>query len=206
MILKVYLVANPKGGSGKSTVATNLAGLLASQPKAQVMLGDVDRQQSAGYWLKCRPAGARPISTWEIEEGKPAKPPKGTTHAVLDTPAGLHDQRLRDLVKLADRVLVPVQASMFDLMASQAFFTELAEMKAARGLPVAIIGMRIDERTKSAEQFHRFIESTGLPLLTCLRSTQNYVQLAAHGLTLFDVAPGRVEKDLAQWEALREWV
>ncbi|GAA5158860.1 AAA family ATPase [Viridibacterium curvum] len=204
--MKVYLVANPKGGSGKSTVATNLAGLLASQPKAQVMLGDVDRQQSAGYWLKCRPSGARPIHTWELEEGKPAKPPKGTTHAVLDTPAGLHDEKLRSLVKLADRVLVPVQASMFDLMASQTFFSELAEMKAARGLPIAVIGMRIDERTRSAEQFHRFIESTGLPLLTCLRSTQNYVQLAAHGLTLFDVAPGRVEKDLAQWEQIRSWI
>lgn len=204
--MKVYLVANPKGGSGKSTVATNLAGLLASQPKAQVMLGDVDRQQSTGYWLKCRPAEARTISTWDIEEGKPAKPPKGTTHAVLDTPAGLHDERLRALVKLADRVLVPVQASMFDLMASQAFFAELAEMKAARGLPIAVIGVRIDERTRSAEQFHRFIDSTGLHLLTCLRSTQNYVQLAAHGLTLFDVAPGRVEKDLAQWESIRSWI
>jgi chromosome partitioning protein len=205
--LKVYLVANPKGGSGKSTVATNLAGLLAhSVPDAQVMLGDVDRQQSSGYWLKCRPAGARPISSWEIEDGKPAKPPKGTTHAVLDTPAGLHDEKLRALLKMADRVLVPVQASMFDLMASQAFFAELAEAKAARGLPIAVVGVRIDERTRSAEQFHRFIDSTGLPLLTCLRSTQNYVQLAAHGLTLFDVAPHRVEKDLGHWQPVADWV
>lgn len=207
VILKVYLVANPKGGSGKSTLATNLAGLLASgQKAAKVMLGDVDRQQSAAYWLQRRPASALPIASWEIEPGKPARPPRGTTHAVLDTPAGLHDDKLKSLLKLADHVLVPVQPSMFDLMASQAFFDELAELKTARGLSVAVVGLRVDERTRSAEQFHRFIESTGLPLLTSLRNTQNYVQLAAHGLTLYDVAPHRVEKDLAQWKAIASWV
>ncbi|HSD38280.1 MAG TPA: ParA family protein [Rhodocyclaceae bacterium] len=206
MILKVFLVANPKGGSGKSTLATNLAGLLAQAKNAKVMLGDVDRQQSTAFWLRRRPSSVSAISTWEIEPGKPARPPKGTTHAVLDTPAGLHDEKLKAIVKFADRVLVPVQPSMFDLMASQAFFEELAELKAARNLPVAVVGLRVDERTRSAEQFHRFIESTGLPLLTSLRNTQNYVQLAAHGLTLFDVAPHRVEKDLAHWEPIREWV
>ena len=205
--MKVYLVANPKGGSGKSTLSTNLAGLLAHQdPNSKVMLGDVDRQQSAAYWLKCRPATAPAISSWEIESGKPARPPRGTTHAVLDTPAGLHDEKLKTLLKLADRILVPVQPSMFDLMASQAFFAELAELKAARGLAIAVVGIRVDERTRSAEQFHRFIESTGLPLLTSLRNTQNYVQLAAHGLTVFDVAPSRVEKDLPQWDAIKAWV
>lgn len=207
MILKVYLVANPKGGSGKSTLATNLAGLLAHQEKdAKVMLGDVDRQQSAAFWLQRRPPTALPISNWEIEPGKPARPPRGTTHAVLDTPAGLHDEKLKALLKVADRVLVPVQPSMFDLMASQAFFEELAEIRSVRNLPITVVGLRVDERTRSAEQFHRFIESTGLPLLTSLRNTQNYVQLAAHGLTLFDVAPHRVEKDLAQWEAVRAWI
>ena len=204
--MKVFLVANPKGGSGKSTLATNLAGLLMQEKNAKVMLGDVDRQQSTAFWLQRRPSSASEISTWDVAPGKPARPPKGTTHAVLDTPAGLHDEKLKAIVKLADRVLVPVQPSMFDLMASQAFFEELAELKAARNLPVAVVGLRVDERTRSAEQFHRFIESTGLPLLTSLRNTQNYVQLAAHGLTLFDVAPHRVEKDLAQWEAVREWI
>jgi chromosome partitioning protein len=207
VILKVYLVANPKGGSGKSTLATNLAGLLAHQKDhPKVMLGDVDRQQSAAFWLQRRPTAVPHIATWELEPGKPARPPRGTTHAVLDTPAGLHDEKLKSLLKLADRVLVPVQPSMFDLLASQAFFEELGELRAAKGLPVAVVGLRVDERTRSAEQFHRFIESTGLPLLTSLRNTQNYVQLAAHGLTLFDVAPHRVEKDLVQWEAIKAWI
>lgn len=208
--MKVYLVANPKGGSGKSTLATNLAGLLAHRGardgRTRVMLGDTDRQQSSRLWLARRPRGLPTIAGWEIEPGKPAKPPRETTHAVLDSPAALHGERLKELLKLADQVLVPIQPSMFDILASRDFFDELAEMKAARGLRVGVVGLRVDERTRAAEQFHRFVESCGLPLVTVLRNTQNYVQLAAHGLTMFDVAPHRVEKDLAQWGPLQEWV
>ncbi|MFA9441472.1 AAA family ATPase [Uliginosibacterium sp. sgz301328] len=206
--MKVYLVANPKGGAGKSTVATNLAGMLAHRGwrdgSTRVMLGDVDRQQSSRYWLERRPSSAAPITNWEIAPGQPAKPPRSTTHVVLDTPAGLHGDKLKSLLKQSDYVLVPVQPSMFDLLATRAFFNELAELKAARGVDVGIVGVRVDERTRAAEQFHRFIESTGLPLVTCLRDTQVYVQLAAHGLTVFDVAAHRVEKDRAQWAAIDE--
>jgi chromosome partitioning protein len=64
----------------------------------------------------------------------------------------------------------------------------------------------IDARTRSADQLHRFVDSLGLPVLGYLRDTQNYVQLAAHGLTLWDVAPSRVVKDIEQWQPLLEWL
>ncbi|GAB2887621.1 ParA family protein [Uliginosibacterium flavum] len=208
--MQVCLVANPKGGVGKSTLATNLAGLLAWRGLAggdtQVMLGDVDRQQSSRQWLARRPAVLPKIHSWEIALGNAVKPPRDMTHIVLDTPAALHGDKLKECLKLAHRVLVPVQPSMFDILATQSFFAELAEMKAARGVPVGLIGMRVHERSRSAEEFLRFIETTGLPLITCLRDTQNYVQLAAHGMTLFDVAASRVAKDLAQWVAIEEWL
>jgi chromosome partitioning protein len=50
------------------------------------------------------------------------------------------------------------------------------------------------------------VATLGLPVLGYLRDTQNYVHLAAHGLTMFDVTPGRVEKDLAQWQAVCDWL
>ena len=87
--MPVVVVANPKGGVGKTTVATNIAGLFAGEGH-QVMLGDADRQQSSRLWLRLRPAEAPAISSWDVGEGRIAKPPKGTTHVVLDTPAGLH--------------------------------------------------------------------------------------------------------------------
>ena len=83
--MPVIVVANPKGGVGKSTLSTNLAGYLASQGHA-VMLGDIDRQQSARTWLGLRPAAARPIRSWETDDDLRVRPPKGTTHMVLDTP------------------------------------------------------------------------------------------------------------------------
>lgn len=208
--MQVYVIANPKGGAGKSTLATNLAGLLARRGQddggIQVMLGDVDRQQSSRLWLERRPAMLPLIRSWGVTTGKAAKPPQGTTHVVLDTPAALHGDKLKECLKLATRVLVPLQPSMFDILAARSFFDELAERKAARGLEVALVGMRVNERARSSDELLRFIESTGLPLVTCLRDTQNYVQLAAYGMTLFDVAPSRVEKDLAQWQIIETWL
>ena len=51
-----------------------------------------------------------------------------------------------------------------------------------------------------------YLATLPVPVVGWLRDTQNYVQLAAHGLTLWDVAPSRVERDLEQWQPLVEWV
>ena len=203
--MPIVVVANPKGGVGKSTLSTNVAGYFASQGHA-VMLGDVDRQQSSALWLKLRPPAARPIQSWEVSHDLIARPPKDSTHVVLDTPAGLHGWRFKDVLKIADKVLVPLQPSIFDIYATRAFLDELAETRRADKLQVGIVGMRVDPRTISADKLNEFVASLGLPVLGTLRDTQNYIHLAARGLTLFDVAPGRVEKDLQQWQAICRWL
>lgn len=203
--MPVVVIANPKGGVGKSTLATNVAGYWASQGHA-VMLGDIDRQQSSRLWLGLRPAGARPITGWDLQRDAIAKPPKGTTHVVLDTPAGLHGGRFKDVLKLADKVLVPVQPSIFDIYATREFIDQLVQAKGARKRDVGIVGMRVDERTIAAEQLHQFVGGLELPVIGMLRPTQNYVHLAARGLTLFDLAPGRVARDLAQWQGICRWL
>ena len=203
--MPVVVVANPKGGVGKTTLSTHIAGYFASRGHA-VMLGDADRQQSSRLWLGLRPAAARPIHTWDINADLIARPPKGTTHVVVDTPAGLHGWRFKDVMKMADKVIVPVQPSVFDIFATRAFLDELAANKHADKSKIALVGMRVDARTIAADKLHAFVESLDLPVLRYLRDTQNYVHLAAHGLTMFDVAPGRFEKDLAQWQPICEWL
>ena len=203
--MPVVVVANPKGGVGKSTLSTNIAGYFASQGHA-VMLGDADRQQSSALWLGLRPPEARRIQSWDFSTDNIARPPKGTTHVVLDTPAGLHGKLFREALKLADKVLVPLQPSVFDIFATRAFLDELAEHRKASQMQVGIVGMRVDERTRAAEQLHHFVDSLGLPVLGTLRDTQNYVHLAAHGLTVFDIAPGRVARDLEQWQGIGAWL
>ncbi len=203
--MPVIVVANPKGGVGKSTLATNIAGYYASKGHA-VMLGDADRQQSSRLWLGLRPPAARPIATWDVTADLIAKPPKGTTHVVLDTPGGLHGWRFKDVMKLADKVLVPLQPSVFDIFATSKFLDELAEHTKTGKLQVGLVGMRVDGRTISADKLQEFTGNLGLPVLANLRDTQNYIHLAARGLTLFDVAKSRVEKDLDQWQALCKWL
>ena len=203
--MPIVVVANPKGGVGKSTLSTNVAGYFARKGHA-VMLGDADRQQSSALWLKLRPPEARPIQTWDVSKDLIARPPKDVTHVVLDTPAGLHNAHLKDVLKLADKVLVPLQPSIFDIYATRDFLDELAESRRADKLQVGIVGMRVDMRTISADKLGEFLTGLGLPVLGALRDTQNYVHMAARGLTLFDVTPSRVEKDLKQWQGICDWL
>jgi chromosome partitioning protein len=203
--MPVVVVANPKGGVGKSTMATNIAGYFASRGHV-VMLGDADRQQSSRLWLGLRPPGARPIGTWDIGTDNIVKPPKGTTHVVLDTPAGMHGRMFTEVLKLADKVIVPLQPSVFDIFATRSFLDEMAEHRKASQMQVGIVGMRVDERTIAADKLHEFVDNLGLPVLGYLRQTQNYIQLAARGLTMFDVAKGRVERDLKQWQGICRWL
>lgn len=205
--MESFLIANPKGGTGKSTLATNLAGYFAHAGH-RVMLGDIDRQQSSREWLKLRSPALPHIASWEIVDGLPAQPPQGTTHVVLDTPAGLHGKKLTQTLKRVTRVIVPLQASIFDILATRDFLAQLAEEKEIRqhGAFVAIVAMRIDARTRSAAQLERFLADTGLPVIAHLRDTQNYVQTAAHGMSIFDLSPSRGEQDWEQWGPLLAWV
>jgi len=203
--MPVIVVANPKGGVGKSTLSTNIAGLLARQGHA-VMLGDVDRQQSARTWLQLRPEGLPRITGWDVAQDDIVRPPKGTTHVVLDTPAGLHGKRLEQVMKIADKVIVPLQPSIFDIHATHAFLQELKANRRSGRVAIGVVGMRTREGTIATDQLRTFLGSVDLPLLTFLRDTQNYVHLAAHGLTLWDVASTRFAGDRDQWAPIVTWV
>jgi len=203
--MPVIVVANPKGGVGKTTLSTNLAGYFAARGHA-VMLGDVDRQHSARTWLGLRPAGLPRITSWEATHDDIVRPPKGTTHVVLDTPAGLHGKRLDEVMKLADKVLIPLQPGIFDIHATHEFVRQLLAHKRSAKVTMAIIGMRTREGTIATDQLRSFLDAVSVPLLGFLRDTQNYVHLAAHGLTLWDVASNRFERDVEQWQPIVRWL
>ncbi len=206
--MPVIVVANPKGGVGKSTLATNVAGCLAAAGHA-VMLGDVDRQQSSRQWLDQRLRMQPPlprIAGWDVSTDDLVRPPKGTTHVVLDTPAGLHGKRLDAVMKIADRLLIPLQPSLFDIQATHAFVQDVRGHRRGHEVKMGLVGMRVREHTRANEQLHHYLSTLPLPVVAWLRDTQNYVQLAARGLTLWDVAPSRVERDLEQWAPLSAWV
>lgn len=203
--MPVIVVANPKGGVGKSTLATHLAGAFAHAGHA-VMLGDVDRQQSSRQWLALRPPQLPLIRGWEVSHNDIVRPPKGVSHVVLDTPAGLHGKKLDAVLRIAQRLLIPLQPSLFDIQATHAFLLRLREHPRAADIQLALVAMRVREHTLANEQLHRYLATLQVPVVAWLRDTQNYVQLAARGLTLWDVAPSRVERDLEQWQPLLRWL
>lgn len=203
---KTIMVANPKGGCGKSTVAIHLASWFAHCDDV-VYLGDLDRQQSARQWLDQRPASASPIRDWAMPEDSMALPPEDCDVAILDTPAGLHGKQLKALLREVDRIVVPVSPSRFDMRASAEFFHELAEIKAVRKerVGVAIIGMRVDPRMNSTKQLIEFLQQFELPLLTCIRNAQSYVNAIDTGTTLFDTS-STYSADHQQWRPLLDWL
>lgn len=205
--MKVIVVANPKGGAGKSTMSTNIAGYFASQGY-QVMLGDADTQQSSKFWLSQRPETLPHIATWDYlpDLVLTAKPPRGTTHVVIDTPGGINGWRLQEVIERADKVIVPVMPSVFDMQATNEFLLQLVNITANRPTQVAVVGNRIDARTISAANLRKFIESLDVQVLSYLRDTQYYLHMAAHGLSMFDITPSKVQKDLDQWAPICHWL
>lgn len=172
------------------------------------MLGDADTQQSSKFWLSQRPDTLPPIATWEYQPDLvlTAKPPRGTTHVVIDTPGGISGWRLQEVIERADKVIVPVMPSVFDMQATNEFLQQLVQITAKLPTQVGVVGNRVDTRTISAGNLRKFIESLQVPVLTYLRDTQYYLHMAAHGLSMFDITPSKVQKDLEQWEPICHWL
>lgn len=205
--MPVVAVVNRKGGSGKSTFAAHVAAWCAREG-LQVMLGDVDRQQSSRGWLRRRDASLPSIAPWVIDQKNVLRVPTGITHVVLDTPGGMHGFELARMVMFADAIVIPVCPSVFDRESAAACLEELATLpRVAKGqCRVATVGMRVDGRTNAAEVLRGWSQEHKVPMIGTLRETQNYVRVLERGMTLFDLPPEKVATDLAQWKPILEWL
>ena len=187
-------------------MATNLAAGLASRGEP-VYLWDLDRQQSSLTWLGMRPGHVAAVGRLDHRQGGDVALGKGRW-LVIDSPAGFHGKTLSQNLKLADKVLVPVQPSVFDMAATAAFLQSLREEKTVRRNKtfVGMVGVRVDPRTKAAATLEAFLKQFDLPVLTYLRDTQTYPNAAFNGLSIFDLPGYQTERDLEQWAPIFDWV
>lgn len=203
--MKSVLIANPKGGAGKTTLATNLAGYFANENK-KVTLCDLDRQQSALRWMAFRDGGLPSVTGYFAGNQIVLNLPKEPDWVVLDAPAGLQGYKLNDTLRAVDKILIPVVPSIFDMAATEDFLGAIRNEMRGKRHSIGIVAMRVDPRTRAAAMLEEFLQHFDLPIVTYLRNTQNYVNVAAAGQTIFDPPRSKSRKDLEQWETLVEWI
>ena len=205
--MQTILIANPKGGSGKTPLATNIAGWLAGK-RQKVVLEDRDPQRSSSQWLARRPALFPKVMGVAGDAKKKDLDALAAQWLVIDSPAGLHGEELRAAVRTADAMLVPVSPSAFDMAATDRFLRAISDYKAVKdgGIAIGLVAMRVDARTKSAGELEAFLAGFDFPLVTHLRDTQVYVYCARDGTSVFDLPRSRGEQDWEQWRPLTRWI
>ena len=201
--LRAILIANPKGGSGKTTLAVSLAGALAATGK-NVRLLDLDKQQSASTWLARRTVDLPAI--WSFQPEQPTADKSGWL--IIDSPAGMHGKNLARALKMVERVIVPIAPSLFDMEASRAFLAALQAEKSIRKERafVGMVGMRVAPRTRVASVLEQFLGEHELPVITHLQDTQAYINAAFDGKSVFDLPVYQTQREREQWLPLLDWL
>jgi len=205
--MSVIAIVNRKGGAGKSTLATHIAGYLAASGH-EVMLGDVDKQQSSRYWLSLRNERQALIHGWTIDERNFARPPAGVKHVVLDTPGGFQGLGLMKVAMYADAILMPATSSVFDRQSAADCLKELRTLpRVVTGkCRIACVGMRIDARTKNAEALAAWANEMSIPFLGAIRAATAYTRCQEQGRALSDFPADKVADHLKDWQLVTEWV
>ena len=203
--MRAVLVANPKGGAGKTTLATNLSGYFANKGK-KTTLCDLDRQQSALRWMAFRDPSLSAITGYFAGNQISLNLPKEADWVVVDAPAGLQGCKLTDYLRAVDKVLVPLVPSVFDMAATEDFLNSIRTEMRGQRVKLGIVAMRVDPRTRAASMLAEFLKHFDIPIVAYLRNTQNYVNVAAAGGTVFDPPRAKMRRDVEQWTSLIEWV
>lgn len=208
--MKQVFIVNPKGGSGKTTLATQLAGYYANRGQA-ILLIDRDPQKSSNDWLAARPQGCAKITLLCLGAEDLLDPSTLAHYDIIvnDMPAGWLPQINSAVFNGAaqPKIIIPMLPSPTDIKAGLRFIMALhrqgvLEQKASAGL--------IINRTRQQLRFHKilteFLSRVDIPLLGELRDSQNYLRAMEKGVSIFDLPASAVAKDIAQWQPIIEWL
>ncbi len=207
------MVVNAKGGSGKTTISTNIAGYYAAQGQATALM-DYDPQESAMAWHGLRPATVPDIHavsanrhvsgatrSWRL------RLPPEIQRVVVDVPAGFTGFDLQNMLRRVDAVVIPVLPSPIDIHVTSDFIRDLLLVGKVRSLPVqvGVVANRVKRDTPVYQPLQRFLKRLEIPFITTLWDSYCYTEAAEQGLSVHELE--HVEEDeLTQWEPMLDWL
>ena len=210
--MRTIIVLNPKGGCGKSTIATNIASYFAIKGK-KVTLADCDPQGSSKDWLSVRPDIYSAINGIVVDDDR-LKIPRNSEVLIIDTPAAVAEKRLSKYLRKAQSLIMPIIASPIDIRAAENFLKELFSYKGTinNKIKIATVANRVREDTLIAAKLEHYLDNVKLPsgkklpFMTMLRPSQNYIRAAERGLSIFELPPSKTYYDREQWAPLLRWL
>lgn len=212
--MKKIVIINSKGGSGKTTLAINLAATLAAGGGKPALL-DLDPQGSSTRWLGQRPADRPTITGIEgfrnsagATRSFQLTPPHDCTTLIIDSPAGLDRRGLEAATRGADAILMPVMSSDIDIHAATHCIADLllGEKSGSKPRRIGIVANRIKINTRGSKRLENFLKNFDIPVVTTLRDSVNYSRSAEMGLGISEMPRWQVQKDLEGWERLVAWL
>jgi chromosome partitioning protein len=212
--LKKIVVLNPKGGSGKTTLAVSLAAFFAANGRRAAIM-DFDPQASALRWAHNRPDHRPYIHSVGAFEYNPRvtrsyqlRMPPDVRNVIVDTPAAMAAQRLSQFTRGAHAILVPVLSSDMDIHAASQLITDLLLVaKVSRRMGrLGVIANRVRENTLACKRLMKFLESLNIPVVGVLRDSQNYVRAVEQGLGIHELPHSQALKEVESWAPLIGWL
>jgi chromosome partitioning protein len=212
--MQKIVVLNPKGGSGKTTLASNLASYFAVSGLKPTLM-DLDAQGSSTRWLSKRAKGQAPIHgiagyerNSRVTRSFAMRLPLDSERLIVDTAAALEAQRLPDITRNATAVLVPVLPSDIDIHAATKCISDLLLIAKIRREEqrIAVIANRVKKHTVIYKALMKFLETLNIPVVATLRDSQSYIRAAETGMGIFEMKPYLVREDLDQWLPLIGWL
>lgn len=213
--MKRIVVINTKGGCGKTTVSTNLASYYASKG-FNTALFDYDPQGSSMRWLKLRQDNMPDIygvvahknSAKAVTMSWQLRLPAETERVIIDTPPGLKGPELREQLKGADKIIIPVLPSPLDIFATADFIRDLLlDVKVRLNqTSVGIVANRVRKNTVAFQSLERFLGSLNIPVIARLRDTQNYLRATEEGMGVHELKGKNVHLDRTHWKGIVEWI
>ena len=200
--MKTILIANQKGGCGKTLTAITLASALAARGD-KVALADADPQKSSLRWLKLRPDTASAIIglDWRNEKSI-GDAPKKTDWLIIDAPGALTGEHAEQLIAECHAIITPVQPSFFDVDSTQRFLKNIEDIKRIRKgkTSVHLLANRVRAQAVTNQQLSQFFDKIGQQPVAWITERSAYPQLAAEGLSVFD-RPQKLYRDIqTQWQ------